>query len=68
MGGIGSGELLLILLVAFIVVGPKDLPKLARRLGKAVKSLRRILSELTEAVDLEEKEESENLTSDDKGG
>ncbi|MCR4922876.1 MAG: Sec-independent protein translocase protein TatB [Lachnospiraceae bacterium] len=68
MGGIGSGELLLILLVAFIVVGPKDLPKVARKLGKAVKSLRRILSELTEAMDSEEKKGNENLESDDKGG
>ena len=31
MFNIGFSELLLVLLVAFLVVGPKDLPKVARR-------------------------------------
>ena len=30
---IGFGELIMILLVAFLVVGPKDLPKVARWLA-----------------------------------
>lgn len=31
---IGAAEIILILLVAFVIVGPKDLPKVARALGR----------------------------------
>lgn len=46
MFNIGFSELLLVLLVAFLVVGPKDLPKVARWLGCAVKKSRRLLNEI----------------------
>ena len=46
MFNIGYSELLLVLLVAFLVVGPKDLPKVARWLGRAVKKSRRLLNEI----------------------
>lgn len=46
MFNIGFTELLLVLLVAFLVVGPKDLPKVARWLGRAVKKSRRLLNEI----------------------
>ena len=46
MSNIGFSELLLVLLVAFLVVGPKDLPKVARWLGRAVKKSRRLLNEI----------------------
>lgn len=46
MFNIGFSELLLVLLVAFLVVGPKDLPKVARWLGRAVKKTRRLLNEI----------------------
>lgn len=46
MFNIGFSELLLVLLVAFLVVGPKDLPKVARWLGRAVKKSRRLLNEI----------------------
>lgn len=36
MFGIGTSELLLILVVALIVLGPKNLPKIAQSLGKAM--------------------------------
>lgn len=39
MFNIGFSELLLVLLVAFLVVGPKDLPKVARWLGRTVKKI-----------------------------
>ena len=34
------------LLVAFLVVGPKDLPKVARWLGRAVKKIRQMIREV----------------------
>ena len=46
MFNIGFSELLLVLLVAFLVVGPKDLPTVARWLGRTVKKSRRLLNEI----------------------
>lgn len=46
MFNIGFSELLLVLLVAFLVVGPKDLLKVARWLGRTVKKSRRLLNEI----------------------
>lgn len=46
MFNIGMGELVLVLLVAFLVVGPKDLPKVARWIARQVKSLRRMIREV----------------------
>lgn len=46
MFNIGMMELLLVLLVAFLVVGPKDLPKVARWIARQVKSLRRLIREI----------------------
>jgi TatA/E family protein of Tat protein translocase len=46
MFGIGMPELLLILGVALIVLGPKKLPELARTLGKGMAEFRRATDEL----------------------
>lgn len=48
MFGIGMPELLLILAVALIVLGPKKLPELARALGKGLAEFRRATEELKE--------------------
>ncbi len=42
MFGIGFGELLVILAIALIVVGPERMPDLARRAGTAIRDLRRM--------------------------
>jgi len=39
---IGTGELAVILLVGLLVFGPNKLPEVARRAGKAVRTLRKI--------------------------
>jgi Tat protein translocase TatB subunit len=46
MFGIGMPELLLILVLALIVLGPKKLPELARTLGKGMAEFRRATDEL----------------------
>ena len=46
MFGIGTGEILLLLLVALIVLGPERMPKLARDLGRAVAEFRKTSDEL----------------------
>lgn len=40
MFNIGVSELLVILLIAFLVVGPKDLPKVARALARFIRYLK----------------------------
>lgn len=48
MFGIGSGELLLLLIIALIVLGPERMPKLARDLGRVLADFRRTSDELRE--------------------
>jgi sec-independent protein translocase protein TatB len=47
----GFAELMLIAIVALIVVGPKDLPKLMRSAGQFVAKARRMAGEFTSAFD-----------------
>ena len=46
MFGIGTGELLLLLLISLIVLGPERMPKLARDLGRAMAEFRKTSDEL----------------------
>jgi len=46
MFGIGTGEILLLLVIALIVLGPERMPKLARDLGRAVAEFRKTSDEL----------------------
>jgi sec-independent protein translocase protein TatB len=50
MFGIGMPELLLILALALIVLGPKKLPELARALGKGMAEFRRATDELKDEL------------------
>ena len=56
MPSIGASELVLILVIAFVVVGPKDLPKVARYLARAWKSLRRMIDEVKKETGFDEVE------------
>ena len=53
MFGMGMQELLLILAIALIVLGPKKLPEIARTLGRGLSEFRRATGELKESIDLE---------------
>jgi sec-independent protein translocase protein TatB len=50
MFGIGWTEMLVLGVVALIVIGPKDLPVLMNRLGKAVATIRRMGSEFQREI------------------
>jgi sec-independent protein translocase protein TatB len=49
--GVGYTELLVIAVVALLVVGPKDLPKLLRHLGRFTASVRRMAAEFQRHLD-----------------
>jgi Tat protein translocase TatB subunit len=53
MFGIGMPELMLIFVLALLVFGPKELPKIARTLGKAMGELRRASDELRDGIQRE---------------
>jgi Tat protein translocase TatB subunit len=48
MFGVGPEELVLILIIALIVLGPERMPKVARDLGRVVGDLRRTSDQLRE--------------------
>ena len=51
MFGIGLPELIVILAIALIVVGPKKLPELAKALGRGIAEFRRATSDLKESLE-----------------
>lgn len=53
MFGIGTSEILLILVVALLVLGPSKLPDVARALGKGLAEFRRVSSDVKRTIDLE---------------
>ena len=63
MFNIGFPELILILVVALLVVGPSKLPELARSMGKAFGQFRRMADEVRDTIEqeaaVEEKKEEE---------
>ncbi len=56
MFNIGFGELIVLMLVAFLVVGPKDLPNIARAAAKGLRQLRALLGDLKQSVGAEEEQ------------
>lgn len=50
MLGVGLPELLLILVVALVVLGPQRLPEVARMLGRAYAQLRRASEEFQQTI------------------
>jgi sec-independent protein translocase protein TatB len=64
MFGIGMPEMILILVVALIVIGPKKLPDLAKSLGRAMGEFKKATSEIKQSigVDADFKEVKETFT------
>ena len=53
MFGIGSTELIVILIVALIIIGPAKLPEMARSLGKALGEFRRVSTDVKRTIEME---------------
>lgn len=54
MFGIGMPELILILAIALIVIGPKKLPDLAKSLGRAMREFKKATNEFKESIQIDE--------------
>jgi Tat protein translocase TatB subunit len=53
MFGLGMPEILLILAIALIVIGPQKLPELAKTLGRAMGEFKRSAQELKRSIDMD---------------
>jgi Tat protein translocase TatB subunit len=53
MFGIGTWELVVILVLGLIILGPSKFPEVAKSLGKGLANLRRSVDEVKEEIDLD---------------
>ncbi|MGD8342661.1 MAG: twin-arginine translocase TatA/TatE family subunit [Desulfobacterales bacterium] len=67
MFGIGMPELLLLLAIALIVIGPKKLPDLAKSLGRAMREFKKATNEFKESIQIDEDLSDVKKAFDDMG-
>jgi len=68
MFGLGTQELLIILLIAFFVFGGKKLPEIGAGLGKGLKAFKSGLKDLENEVDSEKLLDDKSSSSSDTEG
>lgn len=61
MFGIGSTELLVIIVVALIVIGPSKLPDIMKTLGKGMAEFRRVSTDVKSTLDAEVSKADEDI-------
>ena len=65
-GSIGMTELIVIMVVALVVIGPKRLPEMARTLGKALGDFKRATSDFQSSFSMEDDYDLDVLDEDVK--
>ncbi len=53
MGGLGIQEMIVILVIALIIFGPKKLPEIGKSLGKGIAEFKKASSELAKTLEEE---------------
>ena len=56
MFGIGTTELIVILIIALLVLGPKKLPEIAKMLGKGLRAFKKAQTEIKESIRTDDKD------------
>jgi sec-independent protein translocase protein TatA len=57
MPSLGFGEIVIILVIALIIFGPKRLPEMGRTVGRSLKEFRRAAADLRAELDADVEEE-----------
>lgn len=66
-GSIGTNEIILIMLIALLLFGPKKLPEIGRTIGSTVRELKRAARDFTtsiEQIETEVKDEVDSVKDD----
>jgi sec-independent protein translocase protein TatA len=58
-GNLGTGEIILILLVVLILFGAKKIPELAQGIGKGMKEFKKSLKDVEEEIKVDDDKKSE---------
>ncbi len=61
---ISAGELMVILLVAFIVFGPSRIPEIARKIGRGMNEIRRASDEIKREISKESRKLEKDMDSE----
>ncbi len=66
MGSLGWPEIMVILVIALVIFGPRKLPQLGRTLGKALGEFRRATNDLKNTLELEVHKEEEKVNAPER--